>query len=563
MTRLLRINMRTESIVFEDLEEDYQGLGGRGLIAKILLNEVNPKTLPLSNENKLVVAAGLLAGTTASCTNRLSIGAKSPLTGGIKESNSGGIFALWLASNNIQAIVIEDIPKTTDKWKYICINPDECTLKDANEYKGMGTAEFCKVMMNEYPDAAIACIGPAGEKLYKIAGIAVTDMNKRPDRYCGRGGLGAVMGSKLLKGIVITNRGKMELNDPKAFREAQKTFTKILLDAPGTVSYRTYGTAALVNTINNMTALPTYNFAGVKFDKANEISGEKLRQVITERGGEGRTAHACMPGCVVQCSNVCVDKDGKYVTSGMEYETLALLGSNIGIGDLDQVVALNAICNDFGVDTIETGATLGIAMEAGVESFGDYNGVRRLFDELMAGTEFGALLGQGAVELAKALGVSHVPAINGQSMAAYDPRAIKIMGITYATSPMGADHTYGPGIKIKSDDPIEFVKRSQMLVSKVDCLGLCTFARAPLEFQMHLVVDLINAKFGWDKDVDWLDQIAKQTIRDEHRFNELAGFDKERYRMPSSFTDKKIESTGEVFDIPAEELDKLREHWSD
>ncbi len=559
MDKILRVNLRTKDITYENAPEEYLKTGGRGLIAKILLNEVNPKCDPLDRENKLIIANGLLTGTNVSSASRIAIGAKSPLTGGIKESNGGGITAMWLATLGIKALVMEDIPED-DEWHYIRINKDKCTLEPANQYKDIGTFEFCEAMIKKYPDCAVTCIGPAGERLYSIAGIATMDKEKKPNRYSGRGGLGAVMGSKKIKGIVVEEKGTVEIKDKEKFKQVFKEYSSIVIKAPSSVSYKTLGTSATVRVSNDLTGLPTRNFRGEKFEHAEEISGESLYDLIKERGGEGKTTHACMPGCIIQCSNVIPDKEGKTIVSPLEYETIGLMGSNLGIGSLDTIAKLNAVCNDLGIDTIETGAAMGIAMEAGIAEFGDDKGALNLLDEIKNDTELGRLLAKGTLTAGKSLGVKNIPVINGQAFPAYDPRAVKAMGVTFATSPMGADHTYGP--MIKTDDFVGASKKAQIMMAKIDSLGMCMFLRGAITKHMDVVVDLVNAVHGWNLSMDWLDVMAMDTIRDELKFNELAGFSNEDYRMPAAFTNRKIESTNDIFDIDSGELDKLRQ-WND
>lgn len=556
MNKILRINMKTKEIAYESPKDEYLKTGGRGLIAKIMLDEVNPTCNPLGRENKLIIANGMLTGTNASSASRISIGAKSPLTGGIKESNGGGITAMWLAQLGLKALIVEDIPEG-DNWYYIKIDKSGCTLEPADEYAGMGTFEYCEKMIEKYPDCAVTCIGPAGERLYNSAGIATMDKEKKPNRYSGRGGLGAVMGSKKIKGIVAAEKSSITIKNKEKFSEALKEYTRIVMDAPSSANYRTLGTASTVRVTNDLTGLPTRNFRGEKFEHADKISGESLYEFIKQRGGEGKTTHACMPGCVIQCSNVVPDKDGNTIVSPLEYETIGLMGSNLGIGDLDVIARLNAMCNDFGIDTIEVGAAMGVAMEAGEGQFGDASSAFRMMDEIINGTVFGKVLACGAATTGKVLGVSHVPVVNGQAMPAYDPRAIKGMGATFATSPMGADHTYGPVIKTDKGWA-EASKGSQALMAILDSLGICMFTRAAIANEKQLLVDLVNGLTGYDLDLDWLEKVSRETIKDELKFNELAGFTKENYRMPEAFKNTKIKSTGDVFDLTDEELDEMR-----
>jgi aldehyde:ferredoxin oxidoreductase len=561
MDKTLRINVRTKEATYENTPDEYLKTGGRGLIAKILLKEVKPTCEPLGRNNKLIFAMGLLTGTNASSASRVCIGSKSPLTGGIKESNAGGITAMRLAQLGLKAIIIEDIPED-DKWYYIKVEKDKCTLEPADQYVGMGTFEFCQEMLEKYPDSAVTCIGPAGERQYSAAGIATMDKDKKPNRYSGRGGLGAVMGSKKIKGIVVIDKEPIKIADKKKYKEALKEYTSIINEAPSTLGYKTLGTAATARLSNSLGGLPVNNFSSGEFKEIEQISGENLYKVIQERGGEGKTSHACMPGCIIQCSNIYPDKEGKTIVSPLEYETIGLLGSNLGIADFDTIAKMNSLCNDIGIDTIETGAAIGVAMEGGIAKFGDGEAALRLVKEIGEGTILGRVLGNGAVITGKVLGVINVPAVNGQAMPAYDPRAIKGMGVTYATSPMGADHTYGSTLKAKieqtsTEGQAELSKNTQKNVAIIDSLGLCLFASGAIGNNHQLLVDLINARHGWDMDVKELKRISEETIRDEHRFNELAGFSIENYRIPEAFTERELPNLKSKFDVRDEDLGQV------
>lgn len=557
MEKILRVNVKTKDINYEETSVEYLQTGGRGLIAKILLKEVNPTCEPLGSNNKLIFATGLLTGTNVSSASRLSIGAKSPLTGGIKESNAGGIMAMRLAQIGLKAVIIEDIPDD-DKWYYIKISKDQCSFEPADEYIGMGTFEFCSEMLNIYPDSAVSCIGSAGERLYSASGIATMDKDKKPNRYSGRGALGAVMGSKKIKGIVVIDKGTVNIVNKEQYMKSLKEYTKILSEAPSSLNFKKLGTASVVRTTHGLNGLPVNNFSGnkLKQEQVDNIYGETLYEVISERGGEGKTFHSCMPGCVIQCSNVYPDQNGKTIVSPLEYETIGLLGPNLGITDLDVIAKLNAVCNDIGVDTIEIGAAIGVAMEAGIAEFGDAEAAFKLMDEIKEGTILGRVLGNGATITGKVLGVINVPAVNGQAMPAYDPRAIKGMGVTYATSPMGADHTYGPIVKTDNGF-VESSNEAQIKMALIDSLGFCMFIRAAIGSNYQIIVDLVNGKYGWNKDLDWVLNLAKETIKDEHKFNELAGFSNINYRMPESFTEREISNLKTSFDIKNEELNEL------
>jgi len=563
MDNLLRINTRTRSIQYETTPESYLKTGGRGLIVKILLDEVDPTCEPLGRHNKLIFAMGLLTGTNVSSASRVCIGAKSPLTQGIKESNSGGTTAMRLAQMGLKAVILEDQPED-DRWHYVKISKEACSLEPAEAYLGMGTGEFCEAIHKLYPGAAISCIGPAGERLYSSAGIATTDADHKPGRFSGRGGLGAVMGSKKIKGIVVLGKDPMPLGDRESFMAALKTYTKVVKDAPSTLNYRTLGTASMVRVMNGHGGLPTRNFSLGQFEGMDQICGETIFDVITERGGEGRTSHACMPGCVIQCSNIYPDKEGRAIVSPLEYENLGLLGSNLGISDLDTVARLNALCNDMGIDTIETGAAIGVAMEAGIAAFGNGEAALSLLEEIRKGTVLGRVLGNGAVVTGRVFGIRNVPAVNGQAMPAYDPRAIKGMGVTYATSPMGADHTYGATARAQIEQAssvgqAELSFSTQKNMAIYDTLGFCIFCSGAIGNQHQLIADLINARYGWSVDVPWMKALGEETLKNEHLFNQKAGFTNAHYKMPECFTERVLPGVNTVFDVGPEELEQVVE----
>ncbi|MHC1719260.1 MAG: aldehyde ferredoxin oxidoreductase N-terminal domain-containing protein [Clostridiaceae bacterium] len=553
MDKILRVNIRTKEIKYEETPDEYAKTGGRGLISTIMLNEVNPTCEPLGKYNKLIFATGLLNGTNLSSSGRLSIGTKSPLTGGIKESNAGGITAMRLAQSGIKALIIEDIPDH-NSWYYIKIGKD-CSLEPADEYAGMGTFEFCEEMLKKYGDCAVSCIGQAGEMLYSASGIATMDKEKKPNRYSGRGGIGAVMGSKKIKAVVITGKGTVNYADKDLFSKAFKEYTNLVIEAPITKNYGKLGTASIVRVAHNLNGLPVRNYSGEKFELADNIYGETLFDLINARGGEGSTTHGCMPGCLIKCSNVVPDECGKTIVSPLEYETIGLLGSNLGIGNLDDIAKFNAICNDIGVDTIEIGGAIGVAMEAGLADFGDSDAVFNFLEQVKNGTPLGRVLGNGTSVTGKVFGIIKVPVVNGQCMAAYDPKTIKGMGITYATSTMGADHTFGPSMSTENDC-IEAVKVSQKSMGMIDSLGLCTFVKSAIGKNHQIYIDLINGRFGWNIDEDFLKQIGEDTLRNEYKFNELAGFSAAKYRLPESFTTS-CKQGQPVFDVSNDELDNL------
>jgi len=575
MGTLLRVDMTTKQVNQESVPESYSGLGGRAFTSKVVLNEVNPICNPLGPNNKLVISPGMLSGTKAPSSGRLSVGAKSPLTGTIKEANAGGTTAQKLASLGINGIIVEGKPED-GKLYLLLINEEGASLIPADDFKGKGTYEVSALLREKHgTHIGLMQIGPAGEMMLANAGIANNDPEGNSSRYAGRGGLGAVMGSKGLKAIIIETKKIMdaEVANSEKFNEAAKKFAKILLDHPVCgQGLPSYGTNVLMNIINEAGALPTKNFRKGRFDKANEISGEKLAEVAVERGG--KATHGCHPGCVMRCSNIYPMPNGK-VCAPVEYESAWALGAHCEIGDLDDVAMLNYICNDAGLDTIEAGGTLGILMEAGVIPWGDGKAAIKALEEVALGTPMGRIIGNGAVYAAKAYGVTRVGEAKGQHMPAYDPRGAKGIGVTYATSTMGADHTAGYCITanilkvggftdpLKKEGQVDLSRNLQIATAAIDSSGLCLFvAFAVLDNQEGLptVVEMLNAKYGLSLSVDDVLKLGQQVLRDEREFNTRAGFTKEHDRLPEFFTDETFDPHETKFDVTNDELDSVHNY---
>lgn len=565
LDKVVRINMSNLEIVEEKLHDSYKLLSGRTLSSRLVSDEISPTADPLGSHNKLFITCGLLAGTPISSANRLSIGAKSPLTGGIKESNAGGVAAYRMGRLGIRAIILEGL-REDEMWYVAVINKDGCQLKEAAQLKDKGIYEKAELLYEQYgKKAGVILIGPAGENLLLSAGIANNDTDGAPSRFSGRGGLGAVMGSKHLLAIILDDTGCVvpDASDKELFKEKVKLFHKGIMECPQTAeAYPKYGTAGMVDITNALGGLPTRNFQTGRFEQADKISGQAMYDTITQRGGEGKTTHACMPGCIIRCSNIYADQAGKTIVSPLEYETISLSGSNLEIDDLDVIARFNYYCNDYGVDTIEVGAAIGVAMEAGILPFGDKDGVLRLMEkEVIKGTPLGKIIASGCVITGKVFGVRRVPAVKGQSMAAYEPRAIKGTGITYMTSPMGADHTAGnlvrTSIKPEMKDQLVTASRdAQISMSILDGLGFCIFVGASLK-DRQILVDLINARYGWNVTTDDLVNLGRANMILEREFNRKAGFSSAHDRLPEHFYEEKNPVTGKVFDITEENLEKL------
>ncbi len=558
-----RINTRTQSLTIQPSPETWQHLGGRGLLARILVDEVPATCEPLGAKNKLIFAPGLMVGHRLSSCDRISIGGKSPLTGGVKESNAGGTTGLAITHIGIKALILEDKPDD-DEWQIIHLS-DAVEFEPAGDLVGLGVFEATPRLLEKYgKHVAIALIGPGGEMELRAAGIQNLDKDRIPSRIAARGGLGALMGSKRIKAIVIDFSGgvKPPITDQTAFRAAQKTYSKSLMGSPQIATYHDYGTAIMVNMTNHFGSLPTCGFSEGQFEGAERIGGENMREILLARGGESNPSHACMPGCTIQCSNVYGGEDGKTLVSPLEYETIGLLGSNLGIDDLDVIARLSWEISDLGLDTIDVGAALGVAAQAGLVDWGDGTRVSELISEIRAGTPLGRILGNGAATTGRVLGVERVPVTKGQAMPAYDPRAIKGTGVTYATSPQGADHTCGLTIraKIKHTDPegqADLSRGGQISMAGYDTLGVCIFAGFGFAAVPETIPALLNARYGWDVEETILQELGRETLKLEREFNKSAGFTVADDRLPEWMTREPVAPTNEVFDVSEEDLDNV------
>ena len=561
-----RVNVREQTLRHEPVPDSWKRLGGRGLLARILLDEVDAKCDPLGAGNKLIFAPGLLVGHMLSSTDRISVGGKSPLTGGIKESNAGGRTGLHMTHMGIHALIVEDLPKENGYW-ILHLSLNGARWEKADGLAGLGVYETAPKLIEKYGDkVAIAMIGPGGEMRMKAAGIQNLDKDRVPSRIAARGGLGAVMGSKGLKAIVFDHAGgrKSPIADPEAFKAAHKDYTKAVMEHPQSITYRDYGTAAMAHMCDSFGALPTRNFSTGHFEEVDDISGETMRDFLLERGKPSDPSHACMAGCTIKCSNIFGGEDGKMIVSPLEYETIGLMGSNLGINSLDTVARMNWVVNDLGLDSIEIGAALGVAAEAGLMQWGDGQRAMELLDEIRRGTELGCTLGNGSVATGRKYGVERVPAVKGQAMSAYEPRAIKGTGVTYAVSPQGADHTAGLTIRAKVNHLDPTVQKDPSLTAQLnmagyDTLGACIFAGFGYAATPDGVIKrLLSARYGWEDLPDnVLQALGKETIAMEREFNRRAGFTREDDRLPKWMTEQSLPPHNTVFDVSEDVLDHI------
>jgi aldehyde:ferredoxin oxidoreductase len=565
-TRVWRVNVQNRTLKREPVPASWRRLGGRGLLARILLDEVDPLCDPLGPKNKLIFTPGLLVGHMLSSTDRISVGGKSPLTGGIKESNAGGRTGLSLARMGIRALIIEDQPSDPGYW-VLHLSLHGAKWDKADDLAGLGVYQTASVLIDQYGGKlAMALIGPAGEMKMKAAGIQNLDKDRVPSRIAARGGLGVVMASKGLKAIVFDHSGGQQppLAHPELFRMAQKDYTRSVMEHPQSITYRDYGTAAMVHLCDSLGGLPTRNFSSGHFEQAEDISGEKMRDFLLARGKPSDPSHACMAGCTIKCSNIFGGDDGKMIVSPLEYETIGLMGSNLGISSLETIARLNWEVNDLGLDSIEIGAALGIAAEAKLLEWGDGQAAMHLLMEIRKGSDIGRVLGDGAAATGKKYGIERVPVVKGQAMSAYEPRAIKGTGVTYATSPQGADHTAGLTIRAKINHLDPSVQKdaslsAQLNMAGYDTLGACIFAGFGFAATPEAVVKrLLEARYGWtDVPDNILQELGKETIRMEREFNRRAGFTAKDDRLPEWMTKEPLSPHNSVFDVSGEILDHI------
>ena len=565
-SQVWRVNVRKQTLKLEPVPDSWKRLGGRGLLAHILLDEVDAKCDPLGPANKLIFAPGLLVGHMLSSTDRISVGGKSPLTQGIKESNAGGRTGLHMTMMGIHALIIEDQPVGDPFW-VLHLSLNGAKWERADELAGLGVYETAPKLLQKYGDkVAISLIGPGGERRMKAAGIQNIDKDRVPARINARGGLGAVMGSKGLKAIVFDNAGgqKPPVVNPEAFKAATKDYTKAVLEHPQSITYRDYSTAAIAAMCQSFAALTVRNFSRGTFEQVDQVDGDALREFTLKRGKPSDPSHACMAGCTIRCSNIFGGEDGKIIVSPIEYETIGLMGINLEIGSLDSIGRLNWQVNDLGLDSIEIGGALGVAAEAGLMRWGSEEDALKLIDEIRKGTELGYVLGNGAVSVGKKYNIERVPAVKGQAMSGYEPRSIKGTGVTYATTPQGADHTAGLTIRAKVNhlDPTiqkEPSLNAQLNMAGYDTLGACIFAGFGYAATPDFVIKrLLQSRYGWEDVPDnVLHALGKETIRMEREFNRRAGFTKEDDRLPKWMMEEALPENGSVFDVSEEVLDHM------
>ncbi len=557
--KILRVNMTNQKVTEEKLPEEWLLVGGRGLIARIMNKEVPPFADPLGPDNKLVIAAGPLAGTLAPQLGRISVGGKSPLTLGIKEANAGGPAAQKLDRLEIRAIVVEGASPNGQVY-CLKVSAEGAALVPANELRGINNYRLAKELFARYgKKPALITIGSAGERRYKAAAVALTDIFGDPSRNAARGGMGAVMGAKGLKAIVIDDTGTKPVGvaDRARFNETVKSWTDIINKDVTCNQYGKFGTPFAVASNSYQGTMPGDNYTTGRPGGFRQVTGEELRKKVWSQGGK---MHGCMPGCIVQCSIIYNDAAGKHTASAYEYEAVSLLGTNLGIADLDAIARLIYICDDLGVDLIEVGSSLALAMSAGKMRSGDVESAVKLLNEIEQDTEMGCALANGAVATGKALDISRVAAFHGQAMPAHDARAVKGVGTTYATSPMGADHTAGLTYRsaLAKTGQAANSLRFQVQAATCDTFGYCLNAVPGGNTSIYnFLADMMSARFGLKLSGENILETGKQTLRDELKFNEGTEFSQAHPRVPAFMRTEAVPPTNSVFDVDDAELDSV------
>jgi len=552
--KILRVDLTSGTYKVEDLNLDLakKYIGGRGLGSKIFFDEVDPNVEPFSPENKLIVATGPLSGTPVPTGGRYMVITKSPLTGAIACSNSGGYFGAELKAAGYDMIILEG---KAEKPVYIAIEDDKIEIKEAGHLWGKLVSETTDELKKEHGEKVrVLCIGPAGEKLSRTAAV-INDY----DRAAGRSGVGAVMGSKNLKAIVVRGTKAVKLYDEEKVKDVVASKIKMLRENGVTgQGLPTYGTAVLVNIINEHGIFPVANFQRAYTENADYISGETMTRDILVR------KNPCYR-CPIACGRWVRLKDGKEV-GGPEYETLWAFGADCDVYDINAVAEANFWCNEYGLDTISTGTTIAAAMELYEKGyvkdeeikddgyslkFGDAEAIVGWTKKIGAREGFGDKMAEGSYRLCEAYGVPELSmSVKKQELPAYDPRGVQGHGLEYATSNRGGCHVRGymisPEIlgapqkidRFSLEGKAEWVKVFQDLTAVIDSLGLCLFTSFALGAPDY--AELMNVVSGTDFTAETILEAGSRIWTLERVFNLKAGIDPSEDKLPKRLLEDPI-----------------------
>ncbi|MGR9091527.1 MAG: aldehyde ferredoxin oxidoreductase C-terminal domain-containing protein [Gammaproteobacteria bacterium] len=567
MRKYLHIDLNDQAIREETFSGDQVARAGRYFIAKTL-NELGAATVdPLGPDNPLIFSAGPFAGSNWSNANRTSVGCKSPLTGGIKEANSGGSFGLALGQLHLAGFTLYG---AAHDWVVIHLHKDgSYSFDSADGLLGLGNFDCARALHEKYgKKVSLAICSPVGERLGLLAGIAMSDTDQRPARLAARGGVGAVMGSKKVKAIVVDLNKMPTFHDRKKVIQGVKKYAELLKADAGINALKDYGTAMMADYTNHIGGLPVNNFSSGQQVGSDEgplkMGGDFIRAQNIERGGE--PSHACMPGCLIECSNVYADANGEEIVSPVEYETLGLMGTNCGITDPDDLARLNFVANDLGIDTIETGAMMGVLLDAGLAKFGDVAFLGSVLEEIRSGTENGLLWAQGTARVGDHYKVARTPVIKKQAISAYDPRVIEVTGISMMVTAQGADHTTGNAPKYECsgkgvDELVDISMEMQTLCATADSLGLCVFGRTVTNEHIGFIVESINDALGTSLEPSFFHELGRDTLRLEDEFNRAAGFSEVDDELPDFFYEEALYPSEQVARFHAPEVNESVARW--
>lgn len=571
MGTILRVNLSTgearEVSLREDLAEKF--VGGRGIGARLLYEEVREGADPLGVENKIIFMTGPLTGCGAPATTRLAVLTKSPLTGIYLVTLMGGNFGPKVKASGFDGLIIEG---RAEKPSYILVDDGKASIRSAGKYWGMMTSDAERYLKEDAgKDTEVACIGPAGERLGLLSCI-ISDR-----RAAGRGGAGAVMGSKNLKAVVVKGNQKVRLASEQKFREARNLAYKRLRENPATrTTFPKYGTPGLVSAMNEAGVLPTMNFGTGVFGGAEEISGETMRErfVVKDK--------ACV-NCVIVCQKITLARDGSfagYSTEGPEYETIYSMGSNLGNPDFRTIIAADRLCDEYGLDSISTGVVIGFAMECyekkiigrkdadGMElKFGNHEIVPELIRKIALKEGLGRILAEGVMRGSKQLGKDsdyYALHVKGLELPGYDPRGMQGMGLNYATACRGACHcrgytTYSEIFRRQNPWPTDrfavqgkgkLVKTIQDIRALYDSCVFCTFSQGA--YMLEVASELINSVTGLDLDEEDLFDIGHRVNTIERAFNVRHGVRRRDDTLPRRLLEEPMPSgaaKGHVVDL--------------
>jgi len=575
--KLIRINLSQGKSQIEDVPETLMKsfLGGRGIAAKYLYDELKPGVEPLAADNKLIFMMGPLGATTAMSVSRTALVTKSPLTGAIAKSIMGGNFGAYLKFAGFDGIIVEG---EAQKPSYIHIDKDGIHILDAGELWGLDTQQTqAKLRENHGKTTQVACIGPAGEKLVRYAVVI-------SDRRCGgRTGVGTVMGAKKLKALAVNSSGPLSLYDAEQFRKVNKEVIEGLKTSPGRIRMSDFGTSYLTLGFEKVGIFPVKNFQEGHLEGVEKIGDEELAKIKIKNDG-------CY-GCMTKCGQVRQVTEGTYagaLSEGPDYETIWSLGGNLANTDKASLIAADSLCDKLGVDTVSAGNSIGFACELyqrgiinkkdtdGLElKWGDHSAMMKLVEKIGNRQGFGELLGEGTKRAAEQIGrgaEDYAMQVKGLELPAYEPRAVKGYGLIFATSNVGAHHMYGrprdelSGKKdrLTEEDKGKDVAQAEISQATQDAVIQCSFGPVT-GFTPQQRSDLLVAATGFKEfgDPAYLDKVGERILCLERSFNVREGFSRKDDTLPKRMLTEPLENAGPATGQVFRKLDALLDEYYD